>query len=93
MPRPWPWATFTYFRWSIYKETTVLIDRLEFSFLIIRPDTHWSHEDMSKKMLDRLINENQIEFLTPDDIKMIKDIIDSSKATQEQSNPNRSDIF
>eukprot|EP01138_Halocafeteria_seosinensis_P001740 gb/GECG01001783.1/.p1 GENE.gb/GECG01001783.1/~~gb/GECG01001783.1/.p1 ORF type:complete len:543 (+),score=69.01 gb/GECG01001783.1/:1-1629(+) len=44
-----------------------------------RPDAHWSHEDMSLKMLDWLIDDNQIEVLDDGGKKMVETMIMGAK--------------
>ena len=43
----------------------------------------WHHEVMSKRMLDKLVSDNNID-IEPEDVKMIQDIIDSTKEYQQQ---------
>ena len=40
----------------------------------VRPESNWHHEDMSKKMLDHMIDDNNIDF-EKEDINFIKDLI------------------
>jgi HD superfamily phosphohydrolase len=44
-------------------------------FLRQRGITNWEHEDMSAKMLDHIIEENQIEVFSEDDLSRIKKLI------------------